>query len=117
MRLRPKSRAPAWGGPERSPGTVSEFRFVRAAIAGKKVLNLKVVNATTCRPISGTAVDIWHADALGIYSDVVPLGGGSRAQRTPGTFLRGIQNTDATGTAMLRSIYPGWYVARRFIST
>ena len=32
------------------------------------LLRLRVVDASTCRPIKGAAVDIWHADALGVYS-------------------------------------------------
>src|SRR3989442_793481 len=32
------------------------------------LLHLTVVDASTCRPIKGAAVDIWHADALGVYS-------------------------------------------------
>jgi protocatechuate 3,4-dioxygenase beta subunit len=31
-------------------------------------LRLKVVNASTCKPIKGAAVDVWHCDALGVYS-------------------------------------------------
>src|SRR6266542_2598811 len=33
-------------------------------------LRLAVVNASTCRPIKGAAVDIWHCDAGGAYSGV-----------------------------------------------
>jgi hypothetical protein len=33
-------------------------------------LKLKVVNASTCKPIKGAAVDIWHCDALGVYSGI-----------------------------------------------
>ena len=75
-------------------------------------LNLQVVDATTCMPISGAAVDIWHADALGVYSGVVPLGARSSAPSTSGTFLRGIQSTGADGIATFRTIYPGWYMGR-----
>jgi protocatechuate 3,4-dioxygenase beta subunit len=32
------------------------------------VLGLTVVDASTCKPITGAAVDIWHADAAGNYS-------------------------------------------------
>src|SRR5436305_12500828 len=31
-------------------------------------LRLTVLNAATCKPIKGAAVDIWHADAAGNYS-------------------------------------------------
>src|SRR6266436_3360105 len=32
------------------------------------VLELKVQHATTCKPIQGANVEIWHANALGAYS-------------------------------------------------
>ncbi len=75
-------------------------------------LDLQVVDATNCQPISGAVVDIWHANALGVYSGVVPLGPNSTAPSTSGTFLRGVQNTDANGIANFRTIYPGWYMGR-----
>jgi protocatechuate 3,4-dioxygenase beta subunit len=31
-------------------------------------LRTTVVDAATCRPIKGAVVDVWHADAAGIYS-------------------------------------------------
>jgi protocatechuate 3,4-dioxygenase beta subunit len=75
-------------------------------------LDLQVVDATTCRPVPGAVVDIWHADALGMYSGVVPLGPRSTAATTSGTFLRGVQNTGTDGVATFKTIYPGWYQGR-----
>ena len=75
-------------------------------------LDLQVVDATSCEPVAGAAVDIWHADALGVYSGVVPLGPSSSAPSTSGTFLRGVQNTGADGNATFKTIYPGWYMGR-----
>jgi protocatechuate 3,4-dioxygenase beta subunit len=69
------------------------------------LLQLAVVDASTCRPIKGAAVDIWHADAAGAYSG---FGAGSASR----TFMRGIQKTNARGIATFRSIYPGWYQGR-----
>ena len=69
------------------------------------LLRLKVVDASTCRPIKNAAVDIWHADALGVYSGF----GSGRGNRT---FMRGVQRTDRTGLARFRSVYPGWYQGR-----
>jgi protocatechuate 3,4-dioxygenase beta subunit len=66
-------------------------------------LRLKVLDASTCKPIKGAAVDIWHCDALGVYS------GG---QGNTGTFMRGIQRTDANGLARFTTVYPGWYTGR-----
>jgi len=66
-------------------------------------LRLKVVNASNCRAIKNAAVDIWHTDALGVYSGV---------QGSSGTFMRGIQRTDANGLAVFKTVYPGWYTGR-----
>ena len=66
-------------------------------------LQLAVVNVSTCKPIKGAAVDIWHCDASGIYSGV---------SGSTGTFMRGIQRTNANGIATFRTVYPGWYMGR-----
>src|SRR5437773_8109162 len=64
-----------------------------------------VVNASTCKPIKGAAVDIWHADAGGVYS-------GFGAGASNRTFMRGIQKTNVKGLALFRTVYPGWYQGR-----
>jgi protocatechuate 3,4-dioxygenase beta subunit len=69
-------------------------------------LRLTVVDAGACKPITGAAVDIWHADAGGNYSG---FGSNSTSGRT---FLRGIQKTDANGSARFDTVYPGWYQGR-----
>src|SRR5215208_5254609 len=66
-------------------------------------LKLAVVNASTCKAIKNAIVDIWHCDAFGAYSGV---------QRNSGTFMRGLQRTDANGVATFRTVYPGWYMGR-----
>jgi protocatechuate 3,4-dioxygenase beta subunit len=66
-------------------------------------LHLTVVNASTCKPIAGAKVDVWHANALGVYSGV---------QGNTGTFMRGIQPTNAHGLALFETVYPGWYTGR-----
>jgi len=68
-------------------------------------LRLTILDASTCKPIKGAAVDIWHADAAGNYSG---FGGGAGSR----TFLRGIQKTDTNGLAVFTTIYPGWYQGR-----
>src|SRR5438874_5703321 len=64
-----------------------------------------VVSASTCKPIKSAAVDIWHADAGGVYSG---FGSGAASR----TFMRGIQRTNAKGLALFRTVYPGWYQGR-----
>src|SRR5438067_13640101 len=68
-------------------------------------LHLSVVDATTCRPIQNAVVDIWHADAGGVYSG---FGTGASSR----TFMRGLQRTDGKGLAVFRTVYPGWYQGR-----
>jgi protocatechuate 3,4-dioxygenase beta subunit len=66
-------------------------------------LEVKVVDAEACKTIRDAAVDVWHCDAAGEYSAV---------DGDSGTFLRGIQMTDADGSAEFWTIYPGWYTGR-----
>jgi protocatechuate 3,4-dioxygenase beta subunit len=67
-------------------------------------LRLPVTSASACRAIAGATVEIWHADALGVYSGF----GTGRGK----TFLRGGVKTDSRGLARFRTIYPGWYQGR-----
>src|SRR5438093_11344490 len=69
------------------------------------LLRTFVVDATTCRPVKNAAVDIWHADAGGVYSG---FGAGASSR----TFMRGIQRTNAHGLAQFRTVYPGGYQGR-----
>jgi hypothetical protein len=59
-----------------------------------------------CHPVRGAQVDLWHCDAMGIYSDVAESGTAGQ------NFLRGYQITDAAGAVSFRTIYPGWYAGR-----
>ena len=70
----------------------------------------KLVGGTTLLPMAGATVDLWHADAHGVYSDEDhPM----NAEVTSGQrWLRGCQVTDATGRATFRTIVPGWYESR-----
>jgi protocatechuate 3,4-dioxygenase beta subunit len=65
-------------------------------------------DAAGCRPLPGAQVDIWHCDALGIYSDVSDPDFNTVGQK----FFRGYQITDARGEARFMTIYPGWYEGR-----
>ena len=69
------------------------------------LLRAYVVDASTCRAIRNAAVDVWHADASGVYSG---FGSGAASR----TFMRGVQRTNAKGLALFRTVYPGWYPGR-----
>jgi protocatechuate 3,4-dioxygenase beta subunit len=76
------------------------------------------------KPLNGVAVDIWHANAHGLYSDEgsQQSGGGTADGDTSGqNFLRGYQitGTDAglrrspvAGQVSFTTIWPGWYAGR-----
>jgi protocatechuate 3,4-dioxygenase beta subunit len=95
--------------PEQTEGPyyVPSAKVRRDVTEGKRgtllMLQLKVVDASSCKAIKGASVDIWHCDANGVYSGV---------QGSTGTFLRGIQKTDARGLATFKTIYPGYYPGR-----
>ena len=77
-----------------------------------------------CVPVNGAHVDIWHANAQGLYSDESGqlTGGGTANGNTAGqNFLRGYQVTGedagvaaapADGQVTFRTIWPGWYNGR-----
>jgi protocatechuate 3,4-dioxygenase beta subunit len=70
------------------------------------LINISQLNNGVLTPVRGAQVDIWHCDALGVYSDVT-------AQNTVGKdFLRGYQVTNGHGNVRFLSIYPGWYMGR-----
>jgi protocatechuate 3,4-dioxygenase beta subunit len=60
-------------------------------------------DGSACVPIADVVVDVWHCDALGVYSGV---------SGNTGNFLRGFQRTDTDGRASFTTIYPGWYTGR-----
>ncbi|MFC8132021.1 intradiol ring-cleavage dioxygenase [Streptomyces sp. NPDC057302] len=104
-------------------------------------LRLKVIDSDTCKPVGRAAVDIWHCDALGIYSGYESMSGGGGGGTPPtgaptGTptgapptggpggggghqeptdderYLRGTQLTDKHGYVEFRTVFPGWYQGR-----
>ncbi|HUB75548.1 MAG TPA: intradiol ring-cleavage dioxygenase [Solirubrobacteraceae bacterium] len=69
-------------------------------------LRITILDANTGKPVENAALDIWSCDAAGVYSD-------EESESTVGeTYLRGVQLTDARGTARFLTIYPGHYAGR-----
>ena len=94
--------------PEQTEGPYYiDDHLVRSNITGGKKgvpleLRLQVLNASTCKPIDGATVELWHCDASGNYSGF----------STPGTYLRGGQRSNSAGNVKFSTIYPGWYQGR-----
>jgi protocatechuate 3,4-dioxygenase beta subunit len=84
---------------------------VRPGIPLRLMLNVYSVEGNACKPLRGATVDVWHCDALGIYSDVKDNPGEFGDTRGK-KFLRGYQVTDAEGKVEFQTIYPGWYTGR-----
>lgn len=70
--------------------------------------NVSRIQSNACTPLPGAQVDIWHCDAMGVYSDARDPSFNTRGQN----FLRGYQVTDAGGVAGFTTIVPGWYPGR-----
>jgi protocatechuate 3,4-dioxygenase beta subunit len=68
-------------------------------------IELTIVSASTCAPLAGRAVYLWHCDRPGRYS---LYSQGVTSQN----YLRGTQEADANGKVSFTSIYPGCYAGR-----
>ncbi|CAE6343752.1 unnamed protein product [Rhizoctonia solani] len=104
------------------------------------VLDIGVIDVTTCQPLDQALVEIWHCNATGQYSGfttaslAIPGGGNSTAPGgnstapvngtaptgtesagaapTGVTFLRGGWATNSEGMVEFKSVYPGYYTGR-----
>ena len=86
------------------PGTGA----VKEGVLLDLAFRISQVGADACTPLPGAMVDVWHCDALGVYSDVSDSRGNTVGQK----YLRGYQVTDDGGLARFTTIYPGWYPGR-----
>jgi protocatechuate 3,4-dioxygenase beta subunit len=90
-------------------------------------LYINVLDASrNCSPLDGVAVDIWHANAHGLYSDESSqqAGGGTSgaaSDTSADNWLRGYQITGRdpglrdhphSGQVSFKTIWPGWYASR-----
>jgi protocatechuate 3,4-dioxygenase beta subunit len=89
----------------RSDATTGE---VKAGTPLALTFNVSQVSQGSCTPLEGATVEIWHCDAVGVYSGVSDPGFNTEGQN----WLRGAQVTDANGVATFTTIYPGWYSGR-----
>lgn len=92
-------------------------KLVRADIAQGQEgaplqLSLRVLELGPCTPIANARVDVWHANAGGIYSGYSGQGDTRDVSTKGETYLRGTQMTNPNGVVEFRSVYPGWYPGR-----
>jgi protocatechuate 3,4-dioxygenase beta subunit len=78
-------------------------------------LDLQVVRAGDCATLASARVDVWQADALGLYSGYANqsgVGGIATGRAAGQQYLRGTQVTDPSGHVQFRTIFPSWYGGR-----
>ena len=85
----------------------SSFNGATGVAAGVPLtIRLQLVNANaSCASLAGYAIYLWHCDRDGLYS---LYSSGVTAQN----YLRGVQETDSTGSLSFTTIFPGCYSGR-----
>jgi protocatechuate 3,4-dioxygenase beta subunit len=84
----------------------TSFAGLTGAAAGVPLqIELTIVSASTCTPLSDYAVYLWHCDRGGNYSLY-------SSGYTNQNYLRGVQAADAGGRVSFTSIFPGCYSGR-----
>ncbi len=84
----------------------SSFGGLSGSVSGVLLnLELTIVSAASCSPLSDYAVYLWHCDAAGNYSLY-------SSGYTNQNWLRGVQAADANGKVKFTSIFPGCYSGR-----
>lgn len=74
-------------------------------------LEVQYVDISTCAPVPNVAVDVWNANATGVYSGI-SVSGNYAADGVNSTYLRGVQLTDHEGVVSFETIFPGHYDGR-----
>jgi protocatechuate 3,4-dioxygenase beta subunit len=78
-------------------------------------LSLQIVRSGDCATLANARVDVWQADALGLYSGYANqsgVGGVNVKAAVGAQYLRGTQFTDKGGNVEFRTIFPSWYGGR-----
>lgn len=76
-------------------------------------LALRVVDSS-CTPLPGATVKVWHTNIEGSYSGQTPNNGMCLQQQTyaSANFFRGAQTTGDDGVVYFDTCFPGWYRGR-----
>jgi protocatechuate 3,4-dioxygenase beta subunit len=84
----------------------SSFAGLSGSAAGVPLtITMTLLSASTCEPLAGRAVYLWHCDREGRYSLY-------SSGVTNQNYLRGVQEADSSGRVSFVSIFPGCYSGR-----
>jgi len=100
-------------GPDVLTETGVVRRDIRSSVAGLSgtaegiplTVTLTIVSASSCEPLAGHAVYLWHCDRTGPYSLY-------SSGVTDQNYLRGVQEADADGKVTFTTIFPACYSHR-----
>lgn len=90
---------PQTAGPFFKPRSPQRSSLIEPDMAGTRLVLSGTVTTRSCRPVPRTLIDLWQANAKGIYDNA-------------GYRLRGHQFTDADGRFRFETIVPGSYDGR-----
>ncbi|KAH7322179.1 aromatic compound dioxygenase, partial [Rhizoctonia solani] len=75
------------------------------------VLDIGVIDTTTCTPLEDALVEIWNCNATGSYAGFTSASLGAPPGNSH-TWLRGGYATNSEGMVEFKTIYPGYYTSR-----
>lgn len=90
---------PQTAGPFFKPRSPRRSSLIEPGMSGTRLLLSGTVTTRSCRPVPQALIDLWQANAKGIYDNA-------------GYRLRGHQFTDADGRFRFETIVPGSYDGR-----
>jgi protocatechuate 3,4-dioxygenase beta subunit len=90
---------PQTAGPFYKPSSPKRTSLLEPGMKGTKIRLQGHVRSTRCKPVAGALVDLWQADAAGVYDNA-------------GYKLRGHQYTDDSGRYSFETVVPGLYPGR-----
>jgi protocatechuate 3,4-dioxygenase beta subunit len=86
-------------GPFYKPSSPKRSSLVEPGLKGTRIILQGRVRSMRCKPIGDALVDLWQADATGVYDNL-------------GYKLRGHQYTDESGRYSFETVVPGLYPGR-----
>ncbi|SJL06559.1 related to protocatechuate 3,4-dioxygenase beta subunit [Armillaria ostoyae] len=77
-------------------------------------VDIELIDVSTCTPIPGVYLDVWHCNSTGVYSGIIAESNGDSSDESNlnKTFLHGIQPTNDEGYAQFKTVFPGHYAGR-----
>jgi protocatechuate 3,4-dioxygenase beta subunit len=101
-------------GPYYVDGELIRNNMVEDQVGVPLLLDIQLVDTSTCQPIPAAFIDIWHCNSTGIYSGVVHARNGNidDTKNIDTTFHRGLQQTDINGVVQFHTTFPGHYHSR-----